>query len=267
MPRCFAAAALLAAALVAGCTEPDPAGPSVQPAPPDAVPEPDSVAVAVIGRTRAAHGSDLLDASVVTFDFRGRAFRAERSRGRFAYARTWDEDGRTLRDVLDNGGVRRTVDGTPVALSEAEALAVEEAVNSVVYFALIPHGLADDAVQPRHLGSDSLGGEVYDLVEVTFRPEGGGRDYQDRFLYWVHREQSTVDYLAYSYEVNGGGARFRRAVNARAAGGARFADYENYTADPLAPPLEALGRMWEADSLRLLSEVVLDRVRVQPIAR
>ncbi len=221
----------------------------------------DTAAVAVIGRARAAHGSDTLDAALVTFGFRGQTFRVERGGGRFAYTRT-DSAG-TVRDVLDNDGVRRTVDGVPVALGERAALTVEGDVNSVVYFALLPHGLTDPAVQPRLVGPDTLGGEPYDLVEVTFRPEGGGRDYQDRFLYWVHRDRDTVDYLAYSYEVNGGGARFRRAVNPRSVGGVRFADYENYTAEPREPALEDLGRLWESGSLELLSEVVLDEVRVE----
>lgn len=257
------AGALAALALLAGCTEPDVTD-SVQPAAGEAVT--DTVAVAVIERARAAHGVDALDAAEVTFSFRGTPFRVERDGGRFTYARTWEDSTGTVHDVLDNDGVRRTVDGVPVDLDERAALSAEEDVNSVVYFALLPHGLADGAVQPRYLGADTLGGEPYDLVEVTFRQEGGGKDYQDRFLYWVHRERDTMDFLAYSYEANTGGARFRRAVNPRTIGGVRFADYENYSAEPLEPPLEDLGRMWEADSLELLSEIVLDRVRVQPIA-
>jgi hypothetical protein len=157
------------------------------------------------------------------------------------------------------------VNGVPVALPESDALAAEGAVNSVVYFALLPYALADAAVQPRLVGADTLSGEPYDLVEVTFRPEGGGRDYQDRFVYWIHHERSTVDYLAYSYEVSGGGARFRAAYNPRTVGGVRFADYRNYAAEPLEPPLEAMGRLFEADSLDLLSEIVLDDVRVESL--
>ncbi len=250
--------------ILAGCAESDTTDP-VQPAAVDAAT--DTAAVAVIERARAAHGSDLLDAAEVTFSFRGVPFRIEREGGRFTYTRTWQDSTGSVRDVLDNDGVRRTVDGVPVALDEQAALPAEENVNSVVYFALLPHGLADAAVQPRYLGVDSLGGEVYDLVEVTFQQEGGGRDYQDRFLYWVHHEQDTVDYLAYSYEVNGGGARFRRAINARTVGGIHFADYENYSAEPLEPSLEALGRMWEADSLVLLSEIVLADVEVRRLRR
>ena len=176
--------------------------------------------------------------------FRGDTLRVERNDGQFSYARTWTNEGRIVRDVLSNYGLSRIVDGEPLPLDEEEALAAEGAVNSVVYFALLPHALADPAVQPRYIGPDTLDAEPYRLVEVTFRPEDGGRDYQDRFLYWIHADRGTIDFLAYSYEVNGGGARFRRAFNPRVVEGMRFADYENYTAEPSAPPLESLGRLW-----------------------
>ncbi|MEP0548184.1 MAG: DUF6503 family protein [Rhodothermales bacterium] len=260
--------ALLAVALLfAACAEPERAAP----VPPDAVavtPEPvptDSAAVAIIERARRVHGADVLDRAVVGFSFRGASFTAERDGDRFVYARTWTDSAGVVRDTLGNDGFGRTVNGTPVALRKADALAAEGAVNSVVYFALLPYPLADAAVQPRLVGVDTLGGEAYDLVEVTFRPEGGGRDYQDRFVYWIHRDRSTVDYLAYSYEVSGGGARFREAYNPRTVGGVRFVDYRNYSAEPLEPSLEGMGRMFEADSLDLLSEIVLDDVRVRPL--
>lgn len=222
----------------------------------------DTTAAAIIRRARAAHGSDVLDHATVRFGFRGDHFTVTRDSGMFAYTRAWSDSTGAVRDVLDNEGLSRTVNGEAVPFTERAYLIAEEDVNSVVYFALLPYALADSAVQPQLLGTDTLAGEPYHLVEVTFRQEGGGRDYQDRFLYWIHRERATVDYLAYSYEDSGGGARFRQAFNPRTVGGVRFADYRNYAAEPLKPPLEALGRMWEADSLALLSEIVLDDVRV-----
>jgi hypothetical protein len=210
------------------------------------------------------HGADVLDHAEVHFRFRGTPFTVQRDGGRFTYSRVVADSTGSVRDILDNDGFRRVVGGVPVELGERERLAAEEAVNSVVYFALLPYALADPAVQPRLFGADTLRGEPYHLVEVTFRPEGGGRDYQDRFVYWIHRDRSTMDYLAYSYEVNGGGARFRQAVNPRMVGGVRFADYRNFSAEPREPALEAMGQLFEADSLDLLSEIVLDSVRVAP---
>ena len=257
---------LAATLLLAACGEPEraaPPPPAPPPSPVTAVAPVDSAAVAILQRARHAHGADVLDRAVVEFSFRDKRFIAERDSDRFVYTRTWADSVGVIRDALSNAGFGRTVDGAPVALRPGDALAAEGAVNSVIYFALLPYALADTAVQPRLVGADTLGGEPYDLVEVTFRQEGGGRDYQDRFVYWIHRERSTMDYLAYAYEVNGGGARFREAYNPRTVAGVRFADYRNYAAEPLEPSLEAMGRMFEADSLDLLSEIVLDEVRVE----
>ena len=242
------------------------------PAPPVAKPEADATsvvntsaedtsAVALIQRVRAAHGSHRLDSATVTFTFRGTPFEVEREGGRFAYTRVWTDSTGSGRDVLSNDGVVRFVDGEPVPLDVEAARIAEEKIGSVVYFALLPYALADPAVQPRLVGQDTLSGRGYELLEVTFRKEGGGRDYQDRFLYWVHPEQATIDYLAYSYEVNGGGARFRQAVNPRTVGGVRFADYVNFAAEP-ATPLERLWALWATDSLELRSRIVLEDVRV-----
>lgn len=215
----------------------------------------------VIARARVVHGAGVLDHATLSFSFRGDRFTVARDGGRFAYTReTADSTGAAVRDVLTNDGLTRTVAGDTVALSEWDYLVAEEAVNSVVYFFLLPYPLADPAVQARLVGADTLRGEPYDRVEVTFEEEGGGRDYQDVFLYWFHRDHATMDYLAYSYEDSGGGARFRQAVNPRTVGGVRVADHLNFAADP-AEPLDHLGRLWAGGALRLLSEIGHEDVR------
>jgi len=260
--RTILLAAVLAAGLLAACSEPA----SVDPAPSGReASAPRDSAAAIIERARRTHGAGVLDYAEVSFRFRGTPFTVRREGGTFEYARVVADSAGVVRDVLDNEGFRRTEAGRPVALGPEEAAAAEGAVNSVVYFALLPYPLADPAVQPRLLAADTLGGEPYHRVEVTFQPEAGGRDHQDRFLYWIHRDRYTVDYLAYSYDVNDGGIRFREAFNPRAVGGVRFADYRNYAPETLEPALESLGRMYETDSLALVSEIVLDSVRVTPL--
>ena len=220
----------------------------------------------VIARARAAHGADVLDHATVTFTFRGDRFTVERDGGRFSYTRSWtDSTGTAVRDVLSNDGLTRTVAGDTVALAEREFLIAEEAVNSVVYFFLLPYPLTDPAVQARLVGADTLRGSSYDRVEVTFEQEGGGRDYQDVFLYWFHRDDATMDFFAYSYEDSGGGARFRQALNPRVVDGVRVVDHLNFEADPTRP-LDGLGQLWAADSLALLSEIVHEGVEVRPSA-
>ncbi len=263
MRRWGLAAAVGLAVLWAACADPpEPSPEPVAGSAPAAVDTAAAGAAITLRRARAAHGSDVLDHATVSFSFRGTPFTVERDGGRFAYTRDWTDSTGSGRDVLTNDGLVRTVDGDEVPLDERAYRIAEEAVGSVVYFALLPYALADPAVQSRLAGADTLAGEPYRRVEVTFRQEGGGRDYQDRFLYWIHQDRATVDFLAYSYDDNGGGARFRQAVHPRTVGGVRFADYLNFSAEPLMPPLERLGRMWEADSLDLVSEIVLDDVQV-----
>lgn len=242
--------ALLAGlAVLIGCGEPE---------------DPPRTVEDVIARARAAHGADVLDHAAVAFTFRGDRFTAERDGGRFAYTReTTDSTGAAVRDVLTNDGLTRTVAGDTVALPERDYLIAEEAVNSVVYFFLLPYPLADPAVRARLVGADTLRGEPYDRVEVTFAEEGGGRDFQDVFVYWFHRDRATMDFFAYAYEDSGGGARFRQAVNPRTVGGVHVVDHLNFEADP-ARPLEDLGRLWAVDSLALLSEIRHEDVEVRP---
>jgi hypothetical protein len=247
--RRLTALALLAGLGVAACA-PGPATPEAE-------------GRALLERARAAHGAPALDRAEVSFTFRGEPYRAEREGGRFVYTRV---HGDSL-DRLDNDGLSRTVHGQPVPLAERDRQRAETALNSVVYFALLPYNLADPAVQARALGSDTLRGEPYRLVEVSFGEDGGGRDWEDTFVYWVHADRHTVDFLAYDFHTGEGGTRFREATNPREVGGFRFQDYLNYTADPTPPArLAEYGRQWEAGALTLVSEVRLDSLRVEPQA-
>ncbi|QXD17177.1 hypothetical protein GQ464_006760 [Rhodocaloribacter litoris] len=222
----------------------------------------------MVDAAMAAHGGEVLRRAVVEFDFRGAHFTVTREDGLFRYERRYTDTTGTVREVLANDTLFRAVDGEVVALNEKERLKVEEDVNSVVYFALLPFPLNDPAVQKRYLGLDTLRGEPYHEVEITFRKEGGGRDYQDRFVYWFHQDRATMDYLAYYYYTNETGSRFREAFNVRYVGGVRFADYRNYTADTLGPgDIEHYDTLFEEGRLRPVSEIVLENVTVRPLER
>ncbi len=249
--RVISLACVAALLTLAACTEP-----------PDAE--------TILARARAFHGSSVLDDAVVTFRFRDARFRIRRRDGRFTYARTYrDSLGRRVREGLTNDSLFRFVEGQPVALSAEERAAVATDVNSVVYFALLPYFLDASAVQARHTGVDTIRGVPYYRVAVTFQQESGGRDWQDRFLYWFDQEDYSMDYLAYAYGLGPGeepGTRFRTAFNARRIGGVRFADYRNYTADTLAPSrFAAYPSLWAAGALDSVSTVALDSIRVRPL--
>lgn len=224
----------------------------------------------IVDRAIEAHGgADRLDRTVIQFDFRNRRFRLRHNHGLFRYERTFPDSSVAILDVLTNEGVSRAINGEQTDLSESMRRSVTSGVNSVTYFALLPFKLNDPAVRKRYLGSDSLKGEPYHKVEITFQKEDGGRDYRDRFVYWFHRDRHTMDFFAYDFEEDGGGTRFREAVRPRIVGGLRFVDYVNYSSDLFASPgdsIENYDRAFRSSNVRMLSEINLENVSVEPIA-
>lgn len=241
-------------------------------APPAPGAQGDAEALAALARARQAHGADRLDAAEVTFLFRGTPFVLRRENGRFRYARTiTDEQGRTIEEVVDNDGAHRFVDGEEAPLTPDGAARLATAVNSVAYFALLPAPLDDPAVRARTLAPDTVGGEVLDRVEVTFAQEGGGSDWEDRYVYWLRRDDGRIDRYAYTYRPTPGdtsrsetGTRFRVPLGATEAGGVLFQDWVNLTADSVGT-LDRFAAAHEAGETFEVSRVVLDSVRVRPL--
>jgi hypothetical protein len=131
-----------------------------------------------------------------------------------------------------------------------------------VYFALLPYFLGDKAAQKKYLGATTLNGEPYDKIEVSFQAEGGGKDFEDRYVYWFHRQRHTMDYLAYNYQVDGGGARFRIANNIRTVNGVRFADYLNYKPRTDRSDIESFDQLLSQNELEEVSKVLTENVKV-----
>ncbi len=218
----------------------------------------------IIDQAIVAHGGEHYEQGVVTFRLRDRQYRALRDGGAFSYSRTFtDSTGQRIYDVLQNSGFTRTVNNTQVNLPEEEAKAYAASVNAVIYFALLPYALNDSAVRKRYIGEKTVKGEPYYKIEVTFEQEGDN-DHNDVYVYWIHKEKSTMDYLAYAFDENGGGTRFREAVNARKVGGIVFQDYMNYTAKSEFP-LERYDEAFEAGRLEKVSEINLEELSVSKL--
>ncbi len=243
-------ATILVAAILYGCSEP----------PLDDRRQAEEIIAAAI----AHQGGNLLDRAKIEFDFRGRQYRILRDDGVFQYERLFEDSTGSVRDVVNNDEVFREIDGVRVELDSIKHRSVYVDVNSIVYFALLPYQLADQAVQPRHLGMSRIDSVDYHEIEVTFRQEGGGLDYEDRFVYWISSEPSVIGYLAYYYYTDGGGSRFRKAYNRRRVSGIAFADYLNYSApvDSLYTDIHQFDSFYQSDSLTLVSEINLDDIRV-----
>lgn len=224
----------------------------------------------IVDRAIEAHGgADRLDGAIIRFDFRDRRFALRHDEGRYRYERTFPDSSVRIHDVLTNDGVSRAIAGSQVELSDSMRRSVKSGVNSVAYFALLPFKLNDPSVQKRYLGADSVRQEPYHKVEVTFEQEGGGLAHEDRFVYWFHRDRHTMDFFAYDFEEDGGGTRFREAVRPRQVGGLRFVDYINYTSDLIPSPgdsIEQYDRALATGNLRVLSEINLENISVEPIS-
>ncbi|MEO1174393.1 MAG: DUF6503 family protein, partial [Myxococcota bacterium] len=212
-----------------------------------------------VDRAQLAHGSAILARSRVVFTFRGTRYEMERNRGGYAYRRN-EPNGRQIE--LSNHGVTLSVGGQTVPLDEKSARGASETVNSVVYFASLPLALTDPAVKLIDAGEETIKGETYHRVRVTFRQEGGGADHDDIFMYWFRERDGVMDYLAYSYRRNGGGIRFRVATHAETIEGIRFQDYDNYEVADLSTALESLPQLWTSGALSKLSEIKTEDVCV-----
>ena len=231
----------------------------------DSEPAPQMTAQEIVDRAIEVAGGDLYQSATIDFVFRDRAYRSTRDGGSFQLERmTTDSSGTLTRDILSNVGFRRFIDGEEIEVSDSMATRYGNSVNSVHYFAQLPYGLNAPAVQKELLGTDTIAGKPYYEVGITFQEEGGGTDFQDEFVYWIQQDNFTVDFLAYNYETDGGGVRFREAYNPRTVNGLRFVDYRNFKPEPedVTMDLSQLDDWFTDDKLRLLSTIETEEVKV-----
>lgn len=211
----------------------------------------------------AAHGGERYANSLIEFDFRDRHFKVTRRGGSYAYERSGvDNLGRAVKDVLTNVGFHHEINGQHSFLSPADSIKYVNDLNSVVYFALLPYYLNDRAVQKQYLGKTTVKGEPYYKIRVSFQPDGGGKDHEDLYTYWIHAKKYTMDYLAYAFQVDGGGARFRQAYNARNINGIRFADYANFKPKTDSRDVAGFDRLFENGGLTEVSKVEMSEIKV-----
>lgn len=218
----------------------------------------------IIRKAIQAHGGEKFEHSKITFNFRGTIYTVKRRGGIYKYTRTFtDSTGATITGTLSNEGFSRTVDGRPVELPKEKQLNYLNSLNSVVYFALLPYKLDDPAVNLKYLGEATIKGEPYYEIKVTFDKQGGGKSHNDIFVYWIHQDTYTMDYLAYRYHVGEGGTRFRVAYNIRTIKGIRFADYHNYGSKEMQTPLQTYDTLFQQGKLPKVSDVDITDIEVK----
>ncbi len=203
-----------------------------------------------------AHGGDAYKTANISFIFRGKNYHFKNDGVNYLYELTEKkEDSSTWKHTLDNGDFQIEVDGEIKQFDEKKADSYKNALNSVIYFATLPSKLQDPAVIADYKGETFINDTAYHLVVITFNKEDGGKDFEDKFLYWIHHKTKLIDYLAYSYEdKEGSGSRFRKAYNRREIEGIIFQDYINYKGSPDVH-LYVLAEQFERGELEELSRI------------
>ncbi|MGK7395824.1 MAG: DUF6503 family protein [Candidatus Cyclobacteriaceae bacterium M3_2C_046] len=222
-------------------------------------------AESIINKTIERHGGSLYQQSEIAFNFRNAHYIINRQGGKYSYQKKFLKEQDSVHDVLDNESFSRTLNGQPLPLSTEDITRYSNSLNGVVYFALLPFKLNDESVNKQLLGTNQIKGEPYYKIKVTFDQQGGGEDHQDEFIYWIHQDHYTMDYLAYSFKEDQPGIRFREAVNQREVNGILLADFINYKTDP-DQPLTHLDSLFESERLEKVSEIILEDIRVAPLS-
>lgn len=217
----------------------------------------------IIDRAIEAHGGKLFENVHIEFDFRNRHYTSHRRGGIYTYTREFRDSTGQVKDILTNNNFQREINGEPANITDERAKAFSNSVNSVIYFALLPYGLNDPAVRKKYVGETELNGKTYHVIQITFEEEGGGKDHEDVFLYWIEKETYTMDYLAYTYESDGGGIRFREALSRRKVDGILFQDYINYEPADKNTPLDKMESLYKNGELKKLSNIVVENISVK----
>lgn len=218
----------------------------------------------IIEEAVEAHGGAEYEQLDVSFDFRNMQYRIEKNDGGFRYTRKQtDSTGQVTTDVLSNDGMIRQINGRVVDLPDSMVQKYSSSINSVAYFFLLPGPLLDPAVQTEFLGEESIRGKAYDKIRVTFKADGGGEDHQDVFVYWIDKKLHVIDYFAYAYATNGGGVRFREAIDVQVQNGLRFCNYINYGSEDLSMSVESMGKLFDENKLKEVSRIINSNVQVK----
>lgn len=217
----------------------------------------------IVDKAIAYSGKSKLSSTILKFSFREYTYKATPTCDGFKFERT--SKTKPIRDVLMNNELTRYSNDSIVKLADSTAFLYFESVNSVHYFTQLPVRLKDEAVQLNNLGKEKIQDKTYHKIEVKFSEDGGGVDFEDVYIYWFDVEDFSMDYLAYSFIVNEGGLRFRKAINRRTINGVVFQDYENYKPKVKSKNLEGIGKMYEKDELELLSLIENQAIELGPI--
>ena len=216
----------------------------------------------IVDKAIQVSGGKLYKKSDISFTFRDKDYHYNHVGKEPILRRVFVKDSFVVTDIRETDEFCRYINDSLVTVHDTLANAFSNSVNSVHYFAYLPYGLNDGAVEKEYMGEQQIKDIDYYMVKVTFKEEGGGDDYDDTYLYWFNKETFKPDYLAYKFHVNGGGVRFREAYNERYINGIRFVDYKNYTPEDKETSFYTIDSLYNEDNLKLLSTIELKNITV-----
>jgi len=214
----------------------------------------------IINNAIKAHGGKLYDNASFKFTFRNKEYTFTNNINSYKYSvKKQTADKKELLDILNNDVFSRTINGETINLNKNDASKYSEALNSVIYFATLPYKLKDVSVNKKFINTITIKQNEYHVIKITFNQEGGGKDFDDEYYYWINSTTNTMDYFAYNYQVNNGGVRFRSSYNRRIVDGIIFQNYINYKA-PVGTPLDKLPGLFEKGELEEISRVETENI-------
>lgn len=217
----------------------------------------------IVDKAISFHGMEHLDDADFSLTFRDMKYTYSLHNGMYEYTRTQtDTLGREVFDQLNNQGLIRHIDGDSVQLDNETRAKYARSVNSVIYFFRLPYGLNDDAVIKKYQGTTTLKDKEYHEVRISFEQSGGGEDFEDVFLYWFDTEDYSMDYMAYLYHTDGGGMRFREAINQRRVEGVLIQDYINFKPEDENMDINDISELYESGQLKELSRIINEDVSI-----
>lgn len=217
----------------------------------------------IVDKSIENSGGKLYENHSTSFEFRERKYVSENDKGKKVLKRIFQVDSVTITDVKTGGEFQRFMNDSLVEVPDSIANRYANSVNSVHYFARLPYGLNDAAVNKQLLGKETIEGKEHYKIKVTFDQNGGGDDYDDVYVYWIDVKDFKPSYLAYCFHVDGGGQRFRKAYNERYVNGIRFVDYDNYKPESEDSDILEIGELFNKGELELLSKIELTNIGVE----
>ena len=219
----------------------------------------------VIDQAIIAHGQHLFENATLSFLFRDKQYSARRSDAEYIYTRSFKDGSALIEDMLINStDFSRKKNGVSIEIEKKWAEKYSKSINSVLYFFQLPYLLNDPAVKKIDQGIKQIKGENYYQIKVSFQIENGGEDFEDEYLYWIDVNTFEIDYLAYNYITDGGGVRFRSAINKRRVNGLLVQDYINYAPLNKKIPLSSLITEFEKGALIERSRIINSDITLLP---